>query len=412
MRKKLSTEEFIRRAREVHGDLYCYDETVYTGSDNKVLYRDPLYGLHEQIAYSHLKGSGHPKRSTAANTAKQRCSTEEFIEKARKVHGDLYCYDSTVYVNNKTPILVTDPIWGPYEQMPYVHLRGHGHPKRGSAYRAENQRYSTARFIEKARKVHGDLYSYDCTVYTGQLNKILIRDPDFGIFEQVPAEHLRGHGHTKRGHLSQSRKKTSTQERFISRGTAIHNGLYLYDAVQFVNMTTPVLVRDPIWGLFELVPYSHLRGTGHPKRAGQDYKYNYICEVLDSTGNIICLKYGIESTYEARTNSQNKKCIYEVKRLCTFVAVDNDSCTTAEKECKKLVHEYNLRTYGSCGVLTKEQMLDGFTETAEEHFLQTICDIYEKHGAVLLSPEEHAALMQKQINELTSTGKMNTGKGK
>ena len=49
-------------------------------------------------------------------------------------------------------------------------------------------------FIEKARAKHGDKYDYTQVVYRGNLNTVTIKCPIHGTFDQVPFNHLRGHG--------------------------------------------------------------------------------------------------------------------------------------------------------------------------------------------------------------------------
>lgn len=54
----------------------------------------------------------------------KRLTTEQFIEKARKVHGDKYNYSKVEYVNNHTKICVICNIHGEFWQIPYKHLEG------------------------------------------------------------------------------------------------------------------------------------------------------------------------------------------------------------------------------------------------------------------------------------------------
>lgn len=58
--EKLDTEEFIKRAKEVHGNKYKYDKVKYTGSNERVLIGCPEHGYFLQQAITHLKGGGCP----------------------------------------------------------------------------------------------------------------------------------------------------------------------------------------------------------------------------------------------------------------------------------------------------------------------------------------------------------------
>jgi hypothetical protein len=52
---------FVSRAREVHGDLYIYDDHGYTTGRKKVTITCRVHGKFMQAVYHHLKGQGCPK---------------------------------------------------------------------------------------------------------------------------------------------------------------------------------------------------------------------------------------------------------------------------------------------------------------------------------------------------------------
>ena len=55
-----------------------------------------------------------------------KLTTEEFIKKARDVHGNKYDYSKVNYVNNQTPVEIVCPRHGVFQQRPSNHLRGNG----------------------------------------------------------------------------------------------------------------------------------------------------------------------------------------------------------------------------------------------------------------------------------------------
>lgn len=59
--KKLTIEEFIERARKVHGDKYDYTKVGYKGNDIKVCIICPIHGEFWQTPRNHIKGSECPK---------------------------------------------------------------------------------------------------------------------------------------------------------------------------------------------------------------------------------------------------------------------------------------------------------------------------------------------------------------
>ena len=81
---------------------------------------------------------------------------EDFIERAKKVHGDKYDYSKVEYVNAHTKVIITCPIHGDFEQLPCNHIKGVGC---NLCYK-DNKVTNLETFIEKSIKKHGDKYDY------------------------------------------------------------------------------------------------------------------------------------------------------------------------------------------------------------------------------------------------------------
>lgn len=72
----------------------------------------------------------------------RKLTTEEYINKAKKIHGEKCDYSNTVYTNSRTLINICCPIHGEFSQMPKQHLNGDGCPKCGNVLsNAENEIY-------------------------------------------------------------------------------------------------------------------------------------------------------------------------------------------------------------------------------------------------------------------------------
>lgn len=56
----------------------------------------------------------------------RKLTKEEFIERARKVHGDKYDYSKVEYVNSRTKVCIICPIHGEFWQKTNHHLEKHG----------------------------------------------------------------------------------------------------------------------------------------------------------------------------------------------------------------------------------------------------------------------------------------------
>jgi very-short-patch-repair endonuclease len=120
----------------------------------------------------------------------KKISTEEFIKKARKVHGDKYDYSKVKYVNNYTKVCIICPIHGEFLQNPNSHLQGFGCKKCGNINTKEKQILGKEKFLKKAKEVHGDKYDYSKVEYVNNETKVCIICPIHGKFLQSPASHV------------------------------------------------------------------------------------------------------------------------------------------------------------------------------------------------------------------------------
>lgn len=122
---RLTTEEFIKRAREVHGDKYDYSQTVYIGTLQEVHIICPEHGDFMQAPQYHLRGSGCPKCGRIRSDILRRRTNQEFIEQAKKIHGDKFDYSKVNYINGKTPVTLVCPKHGEFKIIPDKHIHRH-----------------------------------------------------------------------------------------------------------------------------------------------------------------------------------------------------------------------------------------------------------------------------------------------
>lgn len=227
----MKKEKFLEKARAIHGYRYQYpnlEENVMQKDLIDVLFEGVIY---KQRVIKHFKGS-RPDQKTVNKT------TDQFIISAKKTWGEKYDYSLTEYRNARTKVkIIYDEII--YEQWPNGHLQGYpveGYldqeifiqksikkwgdkydyslvefkdakikvkilldgivyeqtPSNHLNYAPEKaNKKTTADFIRESKIVHDDKYNYDKTVYTINLNKVIITCPIHGDFKQTPSVHLR-----------------------------------------------------------------------------------------------------------------------------------------------------------------------------------------------------------------------------
>ena len=95
--KKLTNELFIEKAKKIHGIEYKYSEVNYVNSKSKIKIICPKHGKFFIRPNDHLRGVGCGKCKGEYLSKLYASNTDEFISKAKKVHGNRYDYSKTVY---------------------------------------------------------------------------------------------------------------------------------------------------------------------------------------------------------------------------------------------------------------------------------------------------------------------------
>ncbi len=389
MTKGITTEEFIRRSKEIHGDKYDYSKTVYKDRHSKVNIICKIHGEFSQDAKSHTNGYGcrqcgfikqgeNRKLTTedficrmvktygenkfdfsmteyinTTKCVKVRCikhdnmitklptayfdkyiypctqchrenvplveinNKDEFIQEARKVHGeDRYNYEKVIYVKkSEKVIIICNECNHEFQQKVNCHLKKNGCPICARKSINEKNKNNTKIFLEKAIKIHNDLYDYSLVEYTtsNDIIKIICKKEDHGVFEQSAGHHLQGQGCKKCAYEKYSELNCMTHEEFIRRSLEIHGDKYDYSMTKYINsnINVDIICKKKDHGLFSVRPDGHLKGydcwkckVDKSKNSLEEFversnkihnnKYNYdkvIYVNLETNVEIICKKH-------------------------------------------------------------------------------------------------------------------------
>ena len=198
MSLNFTTDIFIKRAKEIHGDKYDYSLVDYVNAKTRIKIICPVHGKFLQIPYNHLSGKGCKECGCIENGKNRSITLEKFLEKARKVHGEKYDYSKSKIENYKTKIEIICKIHGSFFQTPNNHLSGKGCKECGKEsilnHIQENCSSSTEDFIEKSKILHGDTYDYSKVEYVNNHTQVKIICKEHGEFLQLPHNHLVGKG--------------------------------------------------------------------------------------------------------------------------------------------------------------------------------------------------------------------------
>jgi len=351
MNKKFTREDFIKKAREVHGDKYDYSKVDYFDSRHDVVIICRKHGEFIQRANRHLQGCGCKKCSSEKRAVDSSLNTDEWVKMAKKVHGNKYDYSKVEYKNSYTKVCIVCPIHGEFWILPYAHVN----LGEGCAKCANTEKLSKETFIEKAKKVHGDKYDYSKVEYINSRTKVCIICPIHGEFWQRPSSHLEGYGCKKCSTTKNSIKQSSTKDDFIEKARKVHGDRYDYSKVEYRNNYTKVCIICPEHGEFWQTPNGHLynlQGCPNCKKSRMEC---YTKLLLERNG----INYETEKTFDWLIYENNMKLDF----LCGKIAI----------ECQGGQHFVTVKKYGGDeGLVTRLERDKLKYEKCKEHNIPII----------------------------------------
>jgi len=245
MPKQSTTEEFIERAKKVHGDKYDYSKSEYSGSNKKVTILCKEHGEFEQTPNTHLSNHGCAKCWKSRRTK----TTEYFVTKARKVHGDKYDYSKVDYIHSEKKVIILCSRHGEFLQTASEHLQGSG----CIVCRHEKNTKPVAVFLSEANNIHKNKYDYHKMKYSSSTKKIIIVCKIHGEFNQTPTDHIQGYGCPKCGGSF-----PLTTEEFIEKAKKVHGDKYDYSKTVYTRTKDKVTIICKEHGEFRQTANAHV----------------------------------------------------------------------------------------------------------------------------------------------------------
>lgn len=288
MAKKFTIDDFINKAKEIHGNKYDYSKVEYKNCDTKVCIICPIHGEFWQTPYNHIKNKQNcPLCSRKKNNDCLRLTLSDFLVKAKNVHGDCYDYSKVKYSNSQTKICIVCQEHGEFWQTPANHLRGQGCPICRYTKSRNTLKKDVNNFIQEANEVHKGKYDYTSVVYKNNHTKVNIICPIHGIFSQTPYNHLQGQGCPHCRNIRISKSKTSNTCEFIYKAKQVHGNKYDYSKTSYITKDKRVCIICPTHGEFWQTPHVHLRGGGCQQCHQSKLECNILKLLNDNNINVI-----------------------------------------------------------------------------------------------------------------------------
>jgi hypothetical protein len=291
---------FIEKAIKVHGTRFDYTECKYVHSKTDVKIRCMIHGPYDQAPTTHLEGK---KCRLCGNIEggkknKRKITTEQYIERCEKFHGkDKYDYSMTVYEAASKDVIIICKIHGPFSQRASTHYTSNCPDCVIEDNRKSDRKLTTAIFIERSKKVHGDRYDYSHADYVNCRTPVEVKCRLHDVFLIYPPVHMAGSGCPVCKELS-----TTSFEEFIKLSKEIHGEKYEYIECKYVNLVTSVDIMCKFHNdTFSVRPCDHIYGYGCVKCT-----LCPSCFTTKSQGNLcqVCIDKNTDSGKHKKTKEE------------------------------------------------------------------------------------------------------------
>ena len=124
---KSNNDDFLDKAKKIYGDKFSYILTDYINTKSKITIKcNDCENIFTRRMNDHLLG----RECNFCLRIVNKSSTEDFIFKAQKIHGEKYNYDLVVYDSCKIKVKIKcNKCLCIFEQIPSNHLSNQGCPK-------------------------------------------------------------------------------------------------------------------------------------------------------------------------------------------------------------------------------------------------------------------------------------------
>lgn len=202
----------------------------------------------------------------------RKLTTEDFIAKARAVHGDKYDYSKVDYIGRSIEVCITCPVHGDFWQKPCSHVSNKcGCQKCGEIAKSNKRKNNQEDIIKRFREVHGNIYDYSEVEYIDYHKNVKIRCLKHGVFEQTPNNHIsQKQGCPECARIKRAQSKTLSHEEQVA--LIAERNPYVDVLGTIVDDKTPVLCRCIICEhKWEPIPFNLKRGEGCPRCAKRGF---------------------------------------------------------------------------------------------------------------------------------------------
>lgn len=178
------TENFILKARKVHGNKYDYSKVHYVDAHTKVCVICPIHGEFWVTPNNHLRNRNCPKCARM-----NKADTEKFKSKVKALYGDKFDLSETIYKGVDYPVYIKCKEHGAFKISPRGLLAG-----RCECPSCRHSIKDQISLLRELKSVYGDTLNYDKTFYRGYHESVTVTCKKHGDFSRGISFLLKGFG--------------------------------------------------------------------------------------------------------------------------------------------------------------------------------------------------------------------------
>ena len=284
--KKLTQEEFIKKAKILFGNRYSFSEE-YKGSKIPILIHCNICGneFTKRPNDFLMSKDGGCKHYRLKENEKIDFST--FVKKSNEIYNNFFKY--VPFEGNKdikTSTQIICPIHGEFSSIISKHLNGNGCKWCNLKKNEEILSKEREEFKKKSIEKYGDEFNVNYDEYRGASYKIHMKCNKCGYeFKRTPYEHLHENRHCFKCISKQTGwNRIKTTEQYIKECIDKYGDEYGYDKTVYIKSDESVIIKHNTCGrYFSIEANSFLQGHGCPyhlinkSKAEED-----ICEYIKS----------------------------------------------------------------------------------------------------------------------------------
>lgn len=186
----------ISRSKEKFGDKFSYVKTLdsYCGMKENCCFHCNIHDVDFNVEpLTHLTSkNGGCKKCASEDCSKRKTKTlAEFINGCKSKFGDKFDFSKTTYTSNMADVIITCKRHGDFITTPKKFLSSEFGCEKCSR---DARRVISKIWLERFKRIHGDLYDYSKSSFGKVDDKIEIVCKEHGSFYQTPHNHANGEG--------------------------------------------------------------------------------------------------------------------------------------------------------------------------------------------------------------------------